>query len=238
MPTPHRLTLIGLLSGLALLTSVSVGAANAGPDVTLSGSDPLMWLNRGAFQLNSWFSASVIQPLSEGIDQTVPEPLQRLAGNFFSNLTQPEAIVGHYLAGNMDAASEAARRFIINSTLGVGGMLDVASRLGIHTPHLPFGAAVCQAGLPTQPYAVLPLIGPSNLAVTGTTVTFLAGGFWILSRFSSTLAAADLVIDLSASAASLRHIGDLPTSGAEDPYRTQHRHYRSYLREACPRLNR
>lgn len=114
-------------------------------------------------------------------------------------------------------------------------MLDVASRLDIHAPHLPFGAAVCQAGVPTRPYTVLPLIGPSNLAVAGTTTGFLAGGFWLFSRFSTTLAAADLVIDVSA-AASLRHVGELPDSASADPYQTQRQQYRAYLREECPRL--
>jgi phospholipid-binding lipoprotein MlaA len=197
-------------------------------------ADPLESLNRAMFTFNDNAVYYVIDPLAQAADTWIPGALRTAGSNVYENLTEPEFIVAHSLAGNGGAAADSTYRMIINSTLGIGGLFDVASRLGIRRQQIEFGEALCQAGLPTGQYLVLPLVGPTN-AVTATAVSgFIVGGWFVLSLVSTTLATADLVLDLSASAASLRYAGDVPDQQARDPYSIQREEYLAYLAKSCP----
>ena len=201
---------------------------------TPAQADPLESLNRAMFTFNDNAVYYVIDPLARAADTWIPDTLRTAGSNVYENLTEPEFIVAHSLAGNRGAAADSTYRLVINSTLGIGGLFDVASRLGIGRQQIEFGEALCQAGLPAGQYLVLPLVGPTN-AVTATAVSgFIVGGWFLLSLVSTTLATADLVLDLSASAASLRYAGDMPDQQAHDAYSIQREEYLAYLRKSCP----
>jgi len=186
------------------------------------------------FGFNDAAIDDVIDPTARFASTWIPQPVREIGSNFYENLTEPEFVVAHLLAGNYRLASDSMGRLAINSTLGLGGLFDVAGKLGIRRTQIEFGAALCAAGLPAGDYVVLPLVGPTNVIAAGAVSGFIVGGWFALSLVSATLATADLVIDLSASAASLRHVDDIPDQQAPDPYAIQRADYATYLATACP----
>lgn len=214
--------------GIALAITLALAAANP------AHADPLEPLNRAMFTFNDNAVYYVIDPVGRFADRWIADPLREAGSNVYENLTEPEFIVAHWLAGNRPAAADSIYRLAINSTLGIGGIFDLASRLGIHRQNIEFGAALCDAGLPAGQYIVLPLVGPTNTVAAGAISGFIVGGWYLLSMVSTTLATADLVLDLSASAASLRYAGDVPDHQAQDAYSIQRAEYLAYLAKSCP----
>ena len=197
-------------------------------------ADPLETVNRAMFSFNDNAVYYVIDPVRRFSDAWIPDPLRTAGGNVYENLTEPEFMVANWLAGDGSAAIDSVYRMAINSTLGIAGIFDVASSFGIRRTPVDFGAALCDAGLPPGEYLVLPLVGPTNVVAAGAISGFIVGGWFALSLVSSTLATADLVLDLSASAASLRYAGDMPDQQARDAYSTQREEYLAYLARSCP----
>ena len=187
-------------SGCLAAATLVAGLLMASP----ARADALEPVNRAMFTFNDYAVDYVINPLAGFAGTWIPEHLRIAGTNVYENLTEPEFVVAHWLAGNNPAATDSLGRLLINSTLGLGGIFDVASSLGIHRKEIEFGEALCSAGLPTGHYLVLPLVGPTNVATAGAVSGFIVGGWFLLSMVSPVLATADLVIDLSASAASLR----------------------------------
>ncbi len=215
------------LYALALLTMLGAGSARA-------EDDPLESFNRGIFQVNNAVIDYLISPASAFFDAWLPDGLRRVGGNVYSNLTEPEFIVTNLLAGNTDDARASAGRFVVNSTIGLAGLYDPATGLGLNRRETEFGEALCLAGVPTAPYVMLPLAGPSNVWSATLLTGFIVGGWYLLSMISPLLATADLVLDLSASAASLRHASEQPDMAEQDPYALQKADYRRYLDQGCP----
>lgn len=195
--------------------------------------DPLEQVNRSIFLFNEKAVIYVISPLSAALSEVVPEAAKQAGANFYSNLIEPEFIVTNLLTGNYPGAGASAARFGVNSTIGIAGLFDPASSMDITRTETEFSEALCKAGLPAGSYLVLPLIGPVNTVSAGLLTGFFAVEWYALSLISSVLATADLVIDFSASAASLRDIGEIPDTDGGDAYLTQRREYLEYLLPAC-----
>jgi phospholipid-binding lipoprotein MlaA len=202
----------------------------AGPAV--ARADTLESVNRSMFDFNNATITWIIDPLSEFVRAWVPQPVRQAGSNVYENITEPEFVVAHMMVGDSKAAQDSLRRLILNSTLGLGGLFDVATGIGFRRKPIEFGAALCQAGLSPGDYLILPLVGPTNVTTASAIVGFIVGGWYALSMVSAALATADLVIDMSASAASLRYAGDAPPDGS-DPYLLQRGDYWSYMRGGC-----
>ena len=136
-------------------------------------------------------------------------------------------------SGHNDDAGISASRFLVNSTLGIAGLFDAATDLGLVRRETEFGESLCSLGVPTQPYVVLPLIGATNVWSAGLLTGFFAVEWYALSLISTLLATADLVVDISASAASLRHAADPVDEHAPDAYVTQRNDYFQYIEKGC-----
>ena len=210
--------------------ALAAGLATAAP----AQADPLEPFNRAMFTFNTYAVDHVIDPLAQFSQAWIPQPLRTAGSNVYENLTEPEFIVAHVLAGDNGAATASIGRLAVNSTLGLGGLFDVAGRFGIDRTPIEFGEALCAAGVPTGDYVVLPLVGPSNVVTAASVSVFIVGGYYVLSLLSTALATADLIVDFSASAASLRHADDMPDRQARDAYAVQRADYLSYLTTACP----
>lgn len=147
----------------ALTVAVGLTAcATPGPWDPAGVSDPLEPMNRGIFWVNDKVDVHVLTPAAKGWDWVAPDPVQRSVSDFFSNLRFPIRFVNDLLQGKPRAAGEDLGRFLVNSTVGIAGFLDPASRLGLEENDEDFGQTMGHYGVPSGPYLVLPLLGPSS----------------------------------------------------------------------------
>jgi phospholipid-binding lipoprotein MlaA len=125
--------------------------------------DPLEPGNRGVYKFNDALDRAILKPTAKAYDKASPDWLKSGIGNFFTNLSYPFTIVNQVLQGKIKAAGQDTARFLINTTLGWGGVLDVAS--GAHLPHHDedLGQTLGVWGVPPGPYLMVPFLGPSSV---------------------------------------------------------------------------
>jgi phospholipid-binding lipoprotein MlaA len=124
--------------------------------------DPLERFNRAMFTFNEHFDRYLMKPVAKGYRAVVPRVVRRGVANFFSNLGEPITIVNDLLQGKPRQAGSDSARFLINSTLGVFGLIDVATHMGLQKNDEDFGQTLAVWGVGDGPYLVLPILGPSN----------------------------------------------------------------------------
>jgi len=127
--------------------------------------DPLEGFNRRMFGLHQSLDKAIYRPAAMGYKHVAPKPLRTGLRHFFSNLTEPVAFVNYLLQLKFGKAGRTLVRFTVNSTLGVGGVLDLAKTEGINIPHHDnsFGDTLARYGVGPGPYLFLPLVGPTTL---------------------------------------------------------------------------
>ena len=128
-----------------------------------SSPDPWEGMNRGTFWFNERVDRAVLEPVATGWDWLLPERVQSSVENFFDNLFLPIVFVNDLLQAKPVAAAQDVGRFAVNTTVGVAGLFDPASRFGIPDNDEDFGQTFGRWGCPPGPYLVLPLLGPSSL---------------------------------------------------------------------------
>jgi phospholipid-binding lipoprotein MlaA len=153
---------IVLFGAVALLG----GCATPGAWDPSQASDPLEPVNRGVFWVNDKFDVYMLTPVAKGWDFVAPDPVQTSVANFFRNLRFPVHFLNDVLQGKARAAGHDVARFVVNSTAGVVGLFDPATRLGLKRSDEDFGQTLGHYGVPSGPYLVLPLLGPSNVRDT------------------------------------------------------------------------
>ncbi|ACI98174.1 VacJ like lipoprotein, putative [Rhodospirillum centenum SW] len=126
-------------------------------------NDPLEPLNRGIFWFNEAFDVVLFRPLAEIYRAVVPDPMQVGVRNVLQNLRAPLDLTNQILQGDWDGAGTVTKRFVINSTVGLAGLIDVAAKNGLPYEYESFDQTLAVWGLPEGPYIVLPLLGPSSL---------------------------------------------------------------------------
>ncbi|MEI6984684.1 MAG: MlaA family lipoprotein [Rhodospirillaceae bacterium] len=220
--------MIRSLTVIALSLPLVVGAGGAS-----AKADPLEFFNRTMFAFNSRVVDYVIEPLTGFSRAWVPSSVRQAGSNVYANLNEPEFIITNLFTGNNSDAMASAGRFAVNSTIGIGGLFDPATNFGLIRRETEFGESLCALGVPTSPYLVLPFVGSSNAWSAGLLTGFFAVEWYALSLISTLLASADLVVDLGASAASLRHAADQPDMAASDPYLIQRAEYLEYIEKGC-----
>ncbi|MBN3813105.1 VacJ family lipoprotein [Paraburkholderia sp. Ac-20347] len=125
--------------------------------------DPLEPMNRAMFSFNEGLDRNVAKPVASAYAHVMPEPLQTAVGNLFSNLGDVGNFVNDLLQLKVADATEDLMRFAMNSTFGLGGLLDWATPAGLPKHHEDFGLTLGHYGVPSGPYLVLPLFGPSSV---------------------------------------------------------------------------
>lgn len=127
--------------------------------------DPLEPFNRAMFKVNHQFDRLLLRPVALGYKHAVPNPVRSGLRNFFSNLGEPVVFVNDLLQLRIGKAGRTLGRFALNSTLGMGGLFDVAKRKGFHLPHRrnTFGDTLAWYGVGPGPYVFLPVVGPATL---------------------------------------------------------------------------
>jgi len=149
---------IPVISALAL--SVALGACSTPSPESLAQNDPWEKTNRDIFDFDVRVDHAVARPIAEGYRAVVPEPVRDGIHNALTNLNSPVVLANDVLQGDGDKAASTAGRIVINSTVGVGGLFDVASRIGIPGHENDFGITLGKNGIAEGSYLVLPFAGP------------------------------------------------------------------------------
>jgi len=126
-------------------------------------SDPLETFNRGVFWFNDKFDLLVFEPLARGYAFVLPAPAKTGASNFFETLSLPKYFVSDLVQLKFTQMATHTGRFLINSTMGIGGLVDVATHWGLERHKEDFGVALGYWGSPAGPYLVVPVWGPTNI---------------------------------------------------------------------------
>jgi len=126
--------------------------------------DPLEKFNRHMYAIHQSLDRAVLRPAAMGYKHAIPSPVRGGVRHFFSNLGEPVVFVNFVLQFKLHSAARTAVRFIINSTIGVAGLVDVAKGSAFELPHLPngFGDTLGYYGVKSGPYLFLPLVGPTD----------------------------------------------------------------------------
>jgi phospholipid-binding lipoprotein MlaA len=130
-------------------------------------ADPFEGFNRGVQAFNDGVDNVVLQPVATAYRDVVPSFARTAIGNFFGNLGDGWSAVNHLLQGKLEPALNMTLRMAVNTTFGLGGVLDVAGEAGLERQSEDFGQTLGVWGVPPGPYLVLPLLGPSTVRDAG-----------------------------------------------------------------------
>jgi phospholipid-binding lipoprotein MlaA len=167
IPACTRLSgrIAGLFMGFALLSGSAYAA---------DPRDPFESFNRGVHRFNEQLDRAVLKPVAEGYRAVVPQFVRQSVSNVFSNLGDVRVGLNNTLQGKFTAAYSDFGRVMINSTLGVLGLFDIASEAGIEKHNEDFGQTLGWWGVPNGPFLMLPFFGPSGARdVVGFAVDYL-----------------------------------------------------------------
>ena len=154
LSTPAVRALMGCLL-LVLQGCATVAQPNA--------HDPLESINRTVYGFNQTVDKAVIKPVATGYKAVTPDWVRKGVGNFFNNLQDAWSAVNNGLQGRGLEFGDSVGRVMVNSTIGVLGLFDVASDLNIERHTADFGLTLGRWGVPPGPYVVLPILGPYTL---------------------------------------------------------------------------
>ncbi|MFT3789581.1 MAG: VacJ family lipoprotein [Rudaea sp.] len=124
--------------------------------------DPWERMNRFTYRFNARFDEAVFFPVANAY-RRLPLPLQRGAHNFFANLAEVDSVINYALQGRLVHAARSIGRFLVNSTVGVAGLFDVAAKLRLPAAPTGLGTTLAKWGMRPGPYLVIPFVGPSTL---------------------------------------------------------------------------
>jgi phospholipid-binding lipoprotein MlaA len=128
--------------------------------------DPYESFNRGVYRFNDRVDRAVLRPTARVYRRVLPQFVRTSVGNFFSNINDVRVVVNQTLQGKFTTAYADLGRVLMNSTLGVVGLFDIASEAGVEKHQEDFGQTLGWYGIPDGPYLMLPLFGPSNVRDT------------------------------------------------------------------------
>ena len=128
-------------------------------------NDPLEDINRITFEFNESLDRNFLKPVAETYSKS-PKLIKKGVTNFFNNLEEVETTVNQVLQGKPKLALNDLTRFVINSTIGLGGFIDIATKIGLTRHEEDFDQTLALWGVPSGPYIMLPALGPSSLRDT------------------------------------------------------------------------
>ncbi len=147
----------GLWAGLLVLALLQGCAVGPNP------RDPFEPFNRGVTRFNDGLDQAIVKPVAQAYQNTVPSPVRTGVNNFFGNLSDVWSFVNNVLQAKPQAAVDSFMRVSVNTLIGLGGVLDWATPMGIERHSEDFGKTLGHWGMATGPYLVLPVLGPSTV---------------------------------------------------------------------------
>jgi phospholipid-binding lipoprotein MlaA len=150
---------VGCLSGCA---STTTSASEESPET----NDPFETFNRSMFAVNRFGDRVIYKPVGKAYKTVIPNFARRGVGNFFDNLKTPRSSMNNFLQGKPGRGFNELGRFIFNTTIGVGGLFNVAAAGGMQRYDEDFSQTLAVWGLPEGPYLVIPIWGPRTILST------------------------------------------------------------------------
>lgn len=180
--------------------------------------DPLERTNRGVFAFNRQVDKWILDPVTRAYRWAVPKPARNAISRFFANLGSTKTLVNDFLQLEWKDASVTTGRLVINTTVGIVGLFDVASKIGLDGHESDFGQTLALAGTPSGPYIVLPVLGPSNVRDgIGTGIDgFFQPTYYILGPADLLIGPTEIIIFGSSSGISTRDRHYLELKALED----------------------
>ncbi|WP_235603026.1 MlaA family lipoprotein [Piscirickettsia litoralis] len=157
----HKAKAVGRSLGLVTLAGALAACATATPQ----HPDPYEKYNRSMYRFNTKMDTAILKPVAQGYKTVTPKVVRKGVTNFFDNVHQVPTIMNDLLQGEFKIAGWDSLRFVMNSTLGIFGLIDVAGAAGIQQHDQSFGLTLAKwsGNKPDSPYFVLPLLGPSTV---------------------------------------------------------------------------
>ena len=154
-----RFTLVLTILSFTLLS----GCATTG---AVDHRDPIEGLNRAIYKFNDGVDRTILKPLAKGYQAVTPSPVDKGVTNFFGNLEDVVTSINNFLQFKISQGGSDAMRVLVNSTIGLLGLFDVASTMGLEKHNEDFGQTLGYWGVGAGPYLMLPIFGPSTLRDT------------------------------------------------------------------------
>ena len=214
--------------GLAMLAAAMTALPARADDAKAAIWDPLESVNRTIYSFNSAFGSSIATQIATAYESAVPDSVRAGVDNVFTNLREPVTVVAAGLGGDLRNAGLSAGRFAINSTVGIGGVYDVASGMGWVSRPTDFGTTLCRYNLPAGPYLVLPFIGPTTIRDTAGVLATYWATFWLLDGWAPAYIIADRAV-----AYTTNRPATMPAAEAGDAYAEQRDHYQALRTGLC-----
>jgi phospholipid-binding lipoprotein MlaA len=133
------------------------------PNHPRSPQDPWESWNRGVYKFNTAADKAIARPVARVYVKIVPHPIRTGVSNFFANLNTPTVMINDALQGKFKASANDLGRFLLNTTVGIGGVLDPATSAGLDRNEEDFGLTLGHWGVHPGPFLELPILGPSDL---------------------------------------------------------------------------
>jgi phospholipid-binding lipoprotein MlaA len=152
---------MGSAGALAMATLVvALAGCTTTSQEALSANDPFEPMNRAVFRFDETFDKYVVLPVAGFYLQKLPTPIRKSLHNAIANISLPVTFANDIFQGEISHAGETLGRFTLNSSLGLGGILDIAAQAGLPAHASDFGQTLARLGVKEGPFLVLPVIGP------------------------------------------------------------------------------
>jgi phospholipid-binding lipoprotein MlaA len=148
---------------VALVGTLLVSAGCASTPGRTKSDDPWQGFNRGVYKFNDAIDRAALKPVAKGYRAITPRWFRSGVGNFFSNLSYPATFMNQFLQGKPGLGFKDAGRFLLNTTFGIAGLIDVATPVGLEAHDEDFGQTLAVWGVGSGPYLTLPFFGPTSL---------------------------------------------------------------------------
>lgn len=131
--------------------------------ISFADNDPFEGVNRSIFEFNTALDKNIFEPVAKGYTKHTPEIMQTGVNNFFANLKEVPTFANQILQLKFTNSMDTLMRFIFNSSIGLGGVVDVATEMGFKKRNEDFGQTLGFYGVGDGPFLMLPILGPSSL---------------------------------------------------------------------------
>lgn len=155
--------IVPLILGIALSGVLPAPVMAQSVEDEIAGPDPWVQVNRVTHNINDFADRILVRPVAVAYRTVIPRFARRGVGNAFSNLEDVGNAVNNMLQGKVGSGVNDLLRVLINSTIGVGGLFDPASAMGLDQHEEDWGQTFARWGVPGGPYVVIPVLGPASV---------------------------------------------------------------------------
>jgi len=163
--TTHIFTKMVILAIVMMLIMSSFGCAQTSSTTNINAedNDPFESMNRRVHRFNFAVDGAVIKPIVKAYTKITPDFAEKAVSNFSANLGEPAIVINQLLQGNIVLGIQDSARFVFNSTMGMAGLIDISTPMGLAKHEEDFGQTLAVWGIGAGPHINVPLWGPSNL---------------------------------------------------------------------------